>query len=461
MKVTLKIERSIFGDETDACTLTKCKPFGHLLHGESFVFPAPITEFHFQSVLLSNEVVFLSFVPNSTCADFVHLLGQVFHLLFPRFESSEDVLKVCQLGGKACFLDEAIKMTIAQGHVFLCAVSACAARDGVFNVKGWGSTNEISNANLLSRVETNVTLFRPQLIFQNFSLSRFNFFSGFCLIEFLDFLRKLFVFFLQFSLTVIDGCTHVGIVQRTCILHMDFSVGGDFSFLDERIDQLANFVEGAHRHGIAHSIGAGTSQQAYTVLIGASIWIGFNHGRMVECVQLFLADSKFVAQQRFDAKFKRGALFPFFVSGYFCHFSNSADDVVTLCVIVPNLFSEQVRKFTHEHRMTVEHSHAEEGKNVANGFEGEGRIVLTQSNLGKFFCLLFTELKVVDAIFFQFFFAVKEVQDVPHVGHHFFHSFERSVLVLIQIKCFCNGMLPVFAKDLLELSDGGTTRNTL
>ena len=54
------------------------------------------------------------------------------------------------------------------------------------------------------------------------------------------------------------------------------------TFPQKHVDDLAELVQRAHRHGIAYGIGLQSSKLIDPLLILHSIWICLNHGRMIE-----------------------------------------------------------------------------------------------------------------------------------------------------------------------------------
>ena len=98
MKITFKVECCIFGDDTNACSLTQSKALGNFRHNEALVFTAPIITFHLKRIFFAYSLVLLCLVPYTPCADSVYLLSKFFHLLFPGYYALQNFPVIAQLG---------------------------------------------------------------------------------------------------------------------------------------------------------------------------------------------------------------------------------------------------------------------------------------------------------------------------------------------------------------------------
>ena len=157
---------------------------------------------------------------------------------------------VGKLRGQLSFLGFAIETPLAQGKVFLRAVAADATRNGVFNVVERILSQEIGHADLVARIEANVVLLFPKLEFEDVvvgGLLR----RALLLIELQYFLLILLSVVVERFLIVGNGLALVGIIEFSRIFHMNFGGVVDDALLQQLVDDLSKFVQGAHGHRVS------------------------------------------------------------------------------------------------------------------------------------------------------------------------------------------------------------------
>ena len=153
-----------------------------------------------------------------------------------------------------CLFNISVELTTAEREIHTCAVTAFTAGNGMLNVIGWIGTDEVSYTNLFSRIQTDMILLLPQLVFQDIRFRWLYRLPGFFLVEFDDLLFAVVMLFLIVTGILCQGNSFVGIIQFTGELDMNSRVAVDLTLLEELVNGMTHLEEGAHSHRIAEGI---------------------------------------------------------------------------------------------------------------------------------------------------------------------------------------------------------------